>query len=165
MAYQLLNCAGMPTTLDLVYLYRVLTGRCSAGAGLNFEEIDTLAIIEGAFMPDDPRGQLTCHPVSLTAILRQSKFHDPVEVVRLGPSRCICRRAPYVDEGAVVELVIDSFDSGHSYRFKAVVTTLDDDDDDFRLGLDFIGVPVQVRYPSHNSEFVDASNGVDAIAA
>lgn len=138
----------MITTLELVYQYRRLVGRCSTGAGLDFEEIDTLANIEALFAPHDPRGELASEAVELGGSLKRQVFHDPVQVVRLGPAGCVCRQAPFADEGELVELVIDDPERAMSYRFKATISRLDDDGDDYLLVMKFIGVPVLVRYGS-----------------
>lgn len=142
----------MVTTLELVYQYRRLVGRCSTGAGLDFEEIDTLANIEALFAPQDPRCELASEAVELRGSLRRQAFHDPVQIVRLGPAGCVCRQAPFADEGELVELVIDDPGQARSYRFKATISHLDDDGDDFVLMMKFIGVPVLVRYRSFSSE-------------
>jgi hypothetical protein len=139
----------MGTTVALVYQYRQLQGRCDAGTGLDFDEIDTFTTVESMLTAepsmdeDDWRATDTRH--ALSAVLRGPRLNDDVDIVNLGPHGCVCRNAPYADEGVTVELVIADSEAV-SYRFKAQVTWLDDDGDDFALGLAFVGVPLQVRY-------------------
>lgn len=85
--------------------------------------------------------------VGLDARLRSDKLSDDVMLAVIGPMGCVCERAPYADEGDMVEIAIDEADQGASYRFKARVQWLRDDvNDDFVLGLVFVGVPVLIRY-------------------
>lgn len=142
----------MATVLELVYRYRQIMGRCEAGAGMDFDEIDALAALEAA-LPMPPSIQASgwsSHqiPVVARTVLRGPRLDDEVDLINLGPVGCVCRRAPYAEEGTTVELVIQADADTVTYRFKASVTWLDDDEeDDFALGLRFVGVPVQMRYP------------------
>lgn len=144
----------MGNTLELVYQYRQLMGRCDAGTGLDIDEIGALALIEARLGAPPPTGAHDWLPATnaagLAAVVRGHRLDDEVVLVNLGPDGCVCRRAPYAEEGSLVELVVDR---GRrlgrpriSYRFKARVAWLQDDGDDFALGLAFEGVPVQVRY-------------------
>jgi hypothetical protein len=150
MALGLLCLARMGTTVALVYQYRQLMGRCDAGTGLDFDEIDTLTTVESMLASQPPIGAADWRTAdaseTFTAVLRGPRLDDDIDIVNLGPEGCVCRNAPYADEGVTVELVIADSEDKVSYRFKAQVTWLDDDGDDFALGLAFVGVPIQVRY-------------------
>jgi hypothetical protein len=151
------------TALDLVYQYRTLLGKCEAGVGLDMDEVVELTALEAAFAAETagPRRERT----DLTCILRgagHGDLNDCVRVGELAPGGLICRQAPYVDEGTVVEVVIDDADASLSYRFKARVTWLREDvGDDFALGLAFLGSPLLIHYgPTDHAE-----DAVDRIAA
>ena len=144
----------MGKTLELVYQYRQLMGRFDAGTGLDIDEIGTLALIEarlGAPPSTDAHDWRSADSAEdMTAVVRGYRLDDEVVLINLGPDGCVCRRAPYAEEGRLVEIIVDG---GHeqgrprvSYRFMARVTWLQDDTDDFALGLSFVGVPIQVRY-------------------
>jgi hypothetical protein len=134
----------MTTLLELVYAYRQLMGRCEAGFGLDFENIDTIVDIEARF---DPRRTPSAGKrVAIEATLRGERHEDRVALVRMGPHGCVCREAPYADEGEVLEIVVEQPGPGRSYRFKVRVAWLMDDADDFAIGFEFVGVPVLVRY-------------------
>lgn len=152
MALGLLYVARMGSTVALVYQYRQLTGRCDSGTGLDFDEIDTLTTVESMLTVQPPIGaddwRTADAPEPVAAVLRGPRMNDDVDIVNLGPEGCVCRNAPYADEGVTVELMIGDSEASVSYRFKAQVTWLDDDGDDFALGLAFVGVPLQVRYAS-----------------
>jgi len=143
----------MTTTLELVFQYRQLVGRCEAGAGLSFDEIEVVSAIESLFEVEAPASPLRWRdrpllgnkPVHLSAVLRGKKACDTVEVVALGPEGLICRRAPYMDEGARFEVIIEVGE--HSYRFHAKVIWAEDaDDGNLEVELAFTGIPVLVRY-------------------
>lgn len=138
----------MGTTLELVYKYRQLIGQCDAGCGLDLDGIDQLMTIEALFASDDPASEvLASERVSIKATLRNESLDDGVTVVSMGPTGCVCRQAPYADEGETLELVIDDPEASLSYRFKAIVSSLRDDvNDDFALSLDLVGVPLLVHY-------------------
>lgn len=140
----------MSTTLELVYRYRQIMGRCEAGAGMDFDEIDALAEIEAQLPAHPPIGASDWPsrqiPMAARTLLRGARLDDEVHLINLGPTGCVCRRAPYADEGTTVELVIDEPGTALTYRFMATVTWLDDDGDDFALGLELLGVPVQMRH-------------------
>src|SRR5262245_36209960 len=127
MALGLLCLASMGTTVALVYQYRQLTGRCDAGTGLDFDEIDTLTTVESMLAqppigandlrticasgdaPGDASGDAPGDasgdaPESFAAVLRGPRMNDDVTIVNLGPQGCVCRHAPYADEGVTVEL-------------------------------------------------------------
>jgi hypothetical protein len=140
----------MGTTVELVYQYRQLVGRCDAGTGLDFDEIDTLTTVEHLLEAQPSVGANDWRTADLRdaipAVLRGARLNDDVDVTHLGPSGCICRNAPYAAEGVTVELLIADSEDTVSYRFKAQVIWLEDDGDDYALGLEFVGVPLQVRY-------------------
>lgn len=140
----------MGTTVALVYQYRQLKGRCEAGTELDFDDIDTFTAVESVLATQPPIGADDWRTAeaqeTFRAVLRGPRLDDDVDIVNLGPYGCVCRNAPYADEGVTVELVIADSEAAVSYRFKALVTWLDDDGDDFALGLSFVGVPLQVRY-------------------
>ncbi len=146
----------MGNTVETVYQYRQLLGRCATGSGLDFDEIDTLNEIEHQ-LPSQPSLDMKTWRLALPttevvrAVLRGPRLDDDVMVVNLGPGGCVCRHAPYADEGITVELVFEHADNAISHRFKATVTWIDDDGDDFALGLEFVGVPLQVRYGTSNA--------------
>lgn len=140
----------MGTTIELVYQYRQLVGRCDAGTGLDFDEIDTLTTVEHLLAVQPPIGASDWRTAdaedAIPAVLRAPRLNDDVDITHLGPSGCVCRNAPYAEEGMTVELVIGDCEEAVSYRFKAQVMWLEDDGDDYALGLEFIGVPLLVRY-------------------
>lgn len=159
----------MGTTVELVYQYRQLVGRCDAGTGLDFDEIDTLTTVESMLTTQPPIGEADWHTAeaqeAIAAVLRGPRLDDDVGIVNMGPHGCVCRSAPYADEGATVELVFEDGDAAVSYRFKAQVTWLQDDGDDFALGLEFVGVPIQVRYASTRELDGDARSPSGLVAA
>jgi len=140
------------TTLELVYQYRFLRGKCEAGRGLTVDEIDALSAIESLFSTRDADDLWECRSharekVALAAQLRNRQLADAVRIVDLAPGGMVCRGAPYVEEGAALEVIIDDREIGLSYRFRARVAWRgDDDDDDYRLGLELVGTPVLVRF-------------------
>jgi hypothetical protein len=141
----------MQSSLDLVFQYRTLVGKCESGVGLDFDEIDTLTQIEASFAPtDESRAdgrRWRRLPVDLTAMVRGGDLNDKVLVSELAPGGLVVRQAPYIDEGMQVEIVIDDPDADLSYRFKARVQWLREDiQDDFALGLELIGMPVLIHY-------------------
>ncbi len=148
----------MSTALELVYQYRFLRGKCDAGRGLTVDEIDALSAIESLFSirGDDDLWECRSHArekSDLPAQLRNRQLADAVRVVELAPGGMVCRGAPYVEEGTALEVVIDDREIGLSYRFRARVAWRgDDDDDDYRLGLELVGTPVLVRFRSASEE-------------
>jgi len=138
------------SSLDLVFQYRTLVGKCESGVGLDFDEIDLLTRIEAAFAPteearDDRRFRRVA--VEMEAMVRGGDLNDKVVLSELAPGGLVVRQAPYIDEGMQIEVVIDDPDADLSYRFKARVQWLREDvHDDFALGLELIGVPVLIHY-------------------
>jgi PilZ domain len=146
MASLLLLLATM-ALLDLVFRYRTLIGRCELSLGLSFEEIDELCGLEAAlrYQPssDEQRRRFRRSTVSIPALLRGETFHDHVKISQLGAGGLECQGAPFVEEGTMVELIIDVED--HSYRFSARAVALREDGADYRVGFAFEGVPVLVQ--------------------
>jgi hypothetical protein len=142
------------SSLELVYQYRLLLGKCSSGAGLTYDEIDELTALEAAFAAsdDDQRAaegrRFRRERVDLSAVLRGGKLHDAVTVAELAPGGLVCRSAPWAETGDAVEIVIEDESRSLSYRFKARVSWLreEHEGDDYVLGLEFVGIPVLVRY-------------------
>lgn len=140
--------------LDHVYQYRLLLGKCASGAGLSFDEIEALTALEAAFAGDaapqtGPVGdgrRFRRENVSLPAVVRGGKLHDPVHVADIGPGGMVCGGAPYADLGTPVEIVIDDVELGLTYRFKARVQWIREDGDDYALGFEWTGTPVLLRH-------------------
>jgi hypothetical protein len=161
----------MATTLDLVYQYRLLIGKCQSGQGLDVDEIDALMTIEALFdvqraKPGTGRCRRahTRDEVDLRATLRNKKLSDAVRVVDLGPGGMVCRNVPYLERGDQVEVVFDDDELRVSYRFHATVAWVDDDGDDWMCGLELVGTPVLVRFgpPSGKSKRAESENGETA---
>lgn len=152
----------MTATLDLVYRYRMLMGKCDAGQGLGFDEIDEVITLESMFTVDRAadtdlwacRRAFARDQVELSATLRNKKLGDTVRVVDLGPGGMVCRAVPYVEKGDRVEILFDDAELGVSYRFGAVVAWVDEDGDDYTCGLELRGTPLLLRY-GPNSQRAD----------
>ncbi len=160
LALSLLYQTGMSTALELVYQYRQLAGKCEQ-SGLSMEEIHVMNAIESIFADRSSakaKRQFGREPVSLTATLRGRKGADAVSIDNLAPGGLVCVRAPYFDEGETVEVVIDDAQCNLSYRFKAIVTWLDDDvEGDYILGLQFVGTPVLLRF-GPNGQMIEVAH-------
>ncbi len=139
----------MSTALDLVYQYRQLAGKCELN-GLSMDEIHSMNAIEALFSTrgqDNPHRRFARERVSLAATLRARGHCDPVVIDNLAPGGLVCVRAPYFRDGETVEVVIDDAECRLSYRFKAEVAWLaDDDQGDCIVGLRFVGTPVLLRF-------------------
>jgi hypothetical protein len=139
--------------VDVVFQYRSLIGKCELGVGLEWDEIEQVTAIESAFEPtaDDRRmktgRRFRREQVKLSALLRGDRINDRVEMVEFGPGGAVVRNAPYVARGEQVELVIEHGDM--SYRFRAQGVWLKDDNDDYRIGLELLGMPVCLHKVSH----------------
>jgi hypothetical protein len=151
--------ASSPIVLETVFEYRKLLGKCELGYGLDLDEIARVEAIERAFAPKPDgrrRRKFRRAPVELHATLRGDRINDPVDVIELGPGGLVCRNAPFIARGEQVEVVIDDGDT--SYRFRAQGVWLRDDGEDYRVGLQLIGMPVclrHVRFRSHQQDLVD----------
>jgi hypothetical protein len=165
----------MGTTLELVYQYRYLTGKCESGRGLDVEEIDQLLDLEAMFgLRDRPRDselwecrrQFNREQVHLTATLRGDKLGDKVTVVDLGPGGLVCADAPYIEVGASLEIVFEDLEFRHSYRFGAVVAwRRDQDEEDYVIGLELVGTPLLVRYGPPSAPVQLPSEEEDTVTA
>jgi hypothetical protein len=139
--------------VDVVFQYRSLVGKCELGVGLEWDEIEQVTMIESAFAPtaDDRRmktgRRFRREQVKLTALLRGDRINDRVELIEFGPGGAVVRNAPYVARGEQVEIVIE--DGDNSYRFRAKGVWLKDDNDDYRIGLELLGMPVCLHKVSH----------------
>jgi hypothetical protein len=154
--------------VELVFQYRTLSGKCELGIGLDWDEIEQLTALESVFAPsaDDQRmkegRQFRRETVKLDGLMRGDRIHDRVEIVELGPGGLVARNAPYVATGEEVEIVIDDEEAELSYRFRARGVWLDDDGDDYRVGLALIGMPVRLRRVTvrpHERDVVDRIAG------
>jgi hypothetical protein len=151
--------------VEVVFQYRSLIGKCELGVGLEWDEIEQVTAIESAFEPtaDDRRmkhgRRFRREQVKLSALLRGDRINDRVDMIEFGPAGAVIRNAPYVARGELVELVIENGD--HSYRFRAKGVWLKDDADDYRVGLELIGMPVCLHKVSHGKH----EDVVDRISA
>ena len=135
--------------LDLVFRYRTLLGKCELAIGLSFDEIEEMGDLEAIFeatescLEQHRRRRFRRSPVAMAALLRGARYNDHVKITQLGAGGFECRNAPYVEEGSLVEVVIDVED--HSYRFSARAVWLRDDGADYRVAFAFEGIPVLVQ--------------------
>ncbi|MEZ4359036.1 MAG: PilZ domain-containing protein [Kofleriaceae bacterium] len=129
--------------LDLVFRYRTLMGKCELSMGLSFDEIDELGELEALFQSDDGRRRFRRSPMAMSALIRSSKYNDHVKVTQLSAGGLECRGAPYVEEGTLVELILDVDD--HSFRFSGRAVWMRDDGADYRVAFAFEGTPVMVQ--------------------
>jgi hypothetical protein len=148
--------------VEVVFQYRTLIGKCDLGVGLDWDEIEQMTAIESAFEPsaDDRRmnagRRFRRQPVNLTALLRGDRINDRVEVVEIGPGGLVVRGAPFVAHGEHVEIVVE--DGDRSYRFGAEGVWMKDDGDDYKIGLELVGMPVclhTVAVSRHEADLVD----------
>ena len=148
--------------VEVVFQYRTLIGKCELGCGLEWDEIEQVTAIESVFAPttDDRRmkngRKFRRETVKLQALMRGDRINDRVDVIELGPGGLVVRNAPYVAKGEQVEIVVD--DGEQSYRFRAEGVWLKDDEDDFRVGLKLVGMPVmlhKVAISAHQADVVD----------
>jgi hypothetical protein len=121
-----------------------------------------MTAIESAFEPssDDRRmnagRKFRRQAVKLNALLRGDRINDRVEVVEIGPGGLVVRGAPFVANGEHVEIVVE--DGDKSYRFGAEGVWMKDDGDDYKIGLELIGMPVclhSVAVSRHEADLVD----------
>lgn len=154
--------------VEAIYRYRTLLGKCDLGLGLDWDEIDQVSIIETAFAPgndDRLRGgrRFRRESVELRALVRGDRINDRVSVVELGPGGLVCRNAPFIARGELVEIVIE--DGDKSYRFRAEGVWLCDDGDDFKVGLRLVGMPVCLHVVQVGEHVVDVVDKIPAAAA
>lgn len=136
----------MRTALELVYEYRHLMGKCQTVDGLTMDEIQTVHGIQSLFATDgkdvrrDPASAL-----SATLRGRRGKLCDEVRLAGITLHGLEVAGCPWVDQGAMVEVVIEDSELRLSYRFKARVAWARDEKHGASLGLELLGVPVLVR--------------------
>jgi hypothetical protein len=142
----------MSPPVELVYELRQLLARCGSRAGLDMTEIEAMSSLEEEL---SPRGQLD---VDMAAQLRTSKDEDRVKLVAIGARTMMVTAAPYLEPGSVVELVIDDEVSARSYRFKARVTSLDDDVNNlYKAGLELVGAPLLIRKRLKTADIIEVA--------
>jgi PilZ domain len=148
--------------IEVVFQYRTLIGKCELGVGLDWDEIEQVTAIESAFEPsaDDRRMKVgrrfRRESIKLEALMRGDRINDRVEVVEIGPGGVVVRNAPFVAHGEQVEIVME--DGDHSYRFRAQGVWMKDDGDDYRVGLELVGMPVclhTVVTSRHEADVID----------
>jgi hypothetical protein len=89
-------------------------------------------------------------------VIRGDQINDAVDVVELGPGGLVVSGAPFIARGEQIEIVIE--EGEYSYRFRAQGKWLKDDGEDYRVGLQFIGMPVRlhkVALRTHPPDVVD----------
>lgn len=148
--------------VEIVFQYRTLIGKCDLGVGLEWDEIEQISAIEGAFAPseDDQRmksgRKFRREAIKLDVIMRGDRIHDRVELVEVGPGGFVVRHAPFVARGEQVEIQVE--DGDKSYRFRAQGVWMKDDGDDYKVGLALIGMPVclnKVAVSHHETDAID----------
>jgi hypothetical protein len=143
--------------LETVYQYRSLIGKCDLGCGLEWDEIEKVADIEHEYASERHDGRrFRRHSVWLEAVIRGDQINDAVDVIELGPGGLILSGAPFIARGEQVEIVIE--EGEYSYRFRAQGKWLKDDGEDYRVGLQFIGMPVRlhkIAVRTHPPDVVD----------
>jgi hypothetical protein len=143
--------------VETVFQYRTLIGMCDLGCGLEWDDIDHMTEIEHSFRSRVGDGRrFRRQAVELSGILRGVQINDRVQVIEIGLGGAVCTRAPFIAHGEQVELVFD--DGDFSYRFRAQGVWLRDEGDDYRVGLQLIGMPVRlhkVQISAHIDDVVD----------
>ncbi|HEY6036852.1 MAG TPA: hypothetical protein VIV58_21385 [Kofleriaceae bacterium] len=147
--------------VETIFQYRTLIGKCELGVGLDWDEIQIISDIERELVRDSgPSGRrFKRHAVEMRGIVRGDRINDRVDITEIGPGGLVCRRAPFIARGEVVELVMNV--EGKSYRFRAIGKWLKDDGDDYQIGLAFIGVPICLhiaQVSAHEFDLVDQIN-------
>ena len=151
--------------LETIFEYRALLAKCARGDGLELDEIGRLMEIEREYAPtaEGPRGRkFRREVVEIDAVIRGDRINDAVEIVEVGPGGIVCRKAPYIARGEEVEIVIESGEL--CYRFRAQGVWLKDDGDDYKVGLQFVGMPVCVRNAHISAHEVDVVDKISAAA-
>jgi hypothetical protein len=152
--------------LEVVFQYRTLLGKCDLGCGLDWDEIEQMTAIEEAVAPtaDDRRMKVgrrfRRESTKLSAVMRGDQINDRVEIVELGLGGLVARNAPFIARGEQIELVIE--DGEKSFRFAAIGVWLKDDGDDYKVGLQIVGMPVCLNRAAISEHELDI---VDKIAA
>lgn len=150
----------------VVFRYRTLLGKCELGVGLDWDEIEQLTAIEAVFAPsaDDLRTKqgrkFRRATMKATALLRGDRINDRVELIEVAPGGFVVRGAPFIARGEQVEVTVDEGD--RSYRFRARGVWVKEDGEDYRVGLELLGMPVVLRKAAVSEHRADV---VDQIAA
>jgi hypothetical protein len=145
--------------LEDVFRYRTLIGKCELGVGLEWDEIELVTSLESQEGPsphDRPGRKFRRQAVRLNGVMRGDRIHDRIDIVELGLGGMVVRNAPYIARGEHIELVIDIGEL--SYRFRAKGVWLKDDGDDYKVGLELVGMPVclhKVAVSAHHADVVD----------
>ena len=147
--------------VETIFQYRTLIGKCELGVGLDWDEIRVISDIERELVRDPgPSGRrFKRESVEMRGIVRGDRINDRVDIIEIGPGGLVCRRAPFIARGEVVELVMNV--EGKSYRFRAIGKWLKDDGDDYQIGLAFVGVPICLniaQVSAHEFDLVDQIN-------
>jgi len=150
--------------LETVFHYRTLIGKCELGCGLDWDEIEHITRIEHGFAAGARDGRRFVRQlIELPATMRGDHINDPIDIAELGPGGLVCRRAPFVARGEIVEIVIDIGE--RSYRFRAQGVWLKDDGEDYRVGLKFVGMPVCLHKVQISTHVVDVVDKIRSAAA
>jgi hypothetical protein len=145
--------------LEDVFQYRTLIGKCELGVGLEWDEIELVTTLESRFEPaphDKPGRKFRRQAVRMAGVMRGDRIHDRIDIVELGLGGMVVRNAPYIARGEHIEVVIDIGEM--SYRFRAKGVWLKDDGDDYKVGLELVGMPVclhKVAVSAHHADVVD----------
>ncbi|MGE0546755.1 MAG: PilZ domain-containing protein [Kofleriaceae bacterium] len=148
--------------IDVVFQYRTLIGKCDLGVGLDWDDIEHVSSIEASFAPtpDDLRmntgRRFRREATKASGLMRGDRINDRVEIVEISLGGVVCRNAPFVARGELVELQVDVGNA--SYRFRARGVWLNEDGDDYRVGLELIGMPIclnRVSLSPHAQDVVD----------
>lgn len=127
----------MSDILDFIYRYRLTVAKCEVGGELDMDEIQLL----------DAAGERRLRGgIEARALLRGPDLNDWAEVHEIHTSGLLCRGCPPVEEGRLLDLVLDDEERRLSYRFKARVSwAAITEDEGIELGLTFEGAPLLVR--------------------
>ncbi len=149
--------------LETVFQYRTLIGKCDLGVGLEWSDIEHVHEIEHAFAPDTSDGRrFRRESTQLEGIVRGDQINDRVQVVEMGPGGLICVGQPFITRGEQVEIVIEINES--IYRFCARGVWLREVGDDYRVGLQFIGMPVKLHKVQISAHTLDVVDKISAAA-
>lgn len=150
--------------LETVFEYRTLIGKCDLGVGLDWHDIARVQDIEDSFKSNRRDGRrFKRHAVKLTAIVRGDQINDRVSVVELGPGGLIFVGSPFITRGEEIEIIIDLGED--SYRFRAKGVWLREVGDEFRVGLQFLGMPVRLHKVQISAKTHDVVDKIGRVAA
>jgi hypothetical protein len=151
--------------LETVFMYRTLIGKCDLGCGLDLEDIEQVHDIEDRFTSRRGDGRrFKRHATKLKGIVRGDQINDRVAIVEMGPGGLICVGSPFITRGEQVEIAID--DGEECYRFCAKGVWLKEVGEEFRIGLQFLGMPVKLRkvqLREHTQDVIDNIADTDDI--